>query len=74
MDQSKVTMLMPKPDTVPNKLFRVTLFGAIQHTQLNMLKPVKKKPGTQYQIKLQASAMKKKRSRLMCRSVLPRLL
>lgn len=61
IDQSKVRMLMPKPVEVPNKVFRTTLFGAIQHIQLNMLNPVKRYPGTQYQTKLQASAMKKKR-------------
>ena len=52
-------------------VFRVTLFKILSWTMLN---PVKKNPGTQYQTKLQASAMKKKRSRLMCRSFLLRLL
>ena len=73
IDQSKVKTLMPKPDAVPNKEFTTTLFGAIQHIQLNMLNPVKRYPGTRHQVKLlQASAMKKKlkRSRLICLSVL----
>jgi hypothetical protein len=72
IDQSSVMTLMPRPETVPNSWLTTTFFGAAQHTQLNTESAVKKYPGTQYQMKLHANAMTKKRSRLMClRSRLP---
>ena len=61
--QSNVRMLIPNPVFVPNKVLIITSLGVIQHTQLNMLNPVKRYPGTQYQIKLPAVAIQKKRSR-----------
>lgn len=56
MLQSKVKTLIPKPVLTPNNVFTTTLFGAIQQTQLNMLRAVKRYPGTQYQAKLAKKA------------------
>ena len=40
--QSNVRVLIPKPVLVPNKVLVTTLLGEIQHTQLNILNPVKR--------------------------------
>jgi hypothetical protein len=72
MDQSKVRMPIPRPVDVPKSVFTTTLLGAIQQTQLNMLNPVHKYPGTQYHTKLHPSAIQKNFSRETWRfSVLP---
>ena len=63
--QSNVRMLIPNPVFVPNKVLIITFLGVIQHTQLNMLNPVKRYPGTQYQMKLPAMEIQKKCSRVM---------
>jgi len=54
-----------QPVFVPNKVLIIMFLGEIQHTQLNMLNPVKRYPGTQYQIKLPVVAIQKKRLRVI---------
>ena len=54
--QSKVNRPIPKPLMEPKRLFTTTLFGAIQQTQLKMLSPVHRYPGTQYHTKLHRHA------------------
>lgn len=63
--QSKVRTLIPKPVLTPNNVLTTTLLGTIQQIQLNMLRPVNRYPGTQYQAKLAKNAYRKKRSRLI---------
>lgn len=39
--QSKVRIPIPKPELTPKRVLTTTLFGAIQHAQLNVDKAVK---------------------------------
>ena len=66
MLQSNVKKPIPKPVEYPNSWLTTTLFGAIQQTQLNVLRAVKIYPGNQYHTKLPSIASRKNFSRLMC--------
>ena len=55
--QSKVITLIPRPLSTPNSWLIGTFFGTIQHTQLNTLKAVNKKPGKKKNPKATAVAI-----------------